>query len=125
MVSGSDPNTSIIPPSKSIDGATEVRENLERERWVAARCLHDVRAKGLTDNVAWPLYHTLDSQAHGDFRNRTGSSTTPKSLACFPDVGDCSDLKPKPAAQIARQRAASPSPLPPLGCAARRSFPAG
>ena len=36
MVSGSDPNTSIIPPSKSIDGATEVRENLERERWVAS-----------------------------------------------------------------------------------------
>jgi hypothetical protein len=31
MMSGSDPNTSIIPPTKSIDGATEVRENLERD----------------------------------------------------------------------------------------------
>jgi hypothetical protein len=31
MMSGSDPNTSIIPPTKSIDGAIEVRENLERD----------------------------------------------------------------------------------------------
>jgi hypothetical protein len=31
MMSGSDPNTSIVPPTKSIDGATEVRENLERD----------------------------------------------------------------------------------------------
>jgi Nitronate monooxygenase len=30
MMSGSDPNTSIIP-TKSIDGAIEVRENLERD----------------------------------------------------------------------------------------------
>jgi hypothetical protein len=29
-MSGSDPNTSIVPPTKSIDGAPEVRENLER-----------------------------------------------------------------------------------------------
>jgi len=35
------------------------------------------------------------------------------------------DLKPKAVSQIAQRRAASPSPLPPLGCAARRSFPAG
>jgi hypothetical protein len=31
MMSGSDPNTSIIPPTKSIDGAIEVRENLKRD----------------------------------------------------------------------------------------------
>src|SRR6266403_1974047 len=39
-MSGSDPNTSIVPPTKSTT----------------------MRAKGLTDYVAWPLYHTLGTR---------------------------------------------------------------
>ena len=60
-MSGSDPNTSIVPPTKSMDGATEVRENLERDPSLGRKhaIYNDMRAKGLTDNAAWPLYHTL------------------------------------------------------------------
>ncbi|MCK1396251.1 adenylate/guanylate cyclase domain-containing protein [Bradyrhizobium sp. 1] len=43
------------------DGTTEVRENLERDPSLGRQhALYDeMRAKGLTDYVAWPLYHTL------------------------------------------------------------------
>ncbi|WP_063692385.1 adenylate/guanylate cyclase domain-containing protein [Bradyrhizobium stylosanthis] len=43
------------------DGATEVRENLERDPSLGRKhALYDeMREKGLTDYVAWPLYHTL------------------------------------------------------------------
>ncbi|OAF15641.1 adenylate cyclase [Bradyrhizobium centrolobii] len=43
------------------DGAAEVRENLERDPSLGRKhALYDeMRAKGLTDYVAWPLYHTL------------------------------------------------------------------
>jgi adenylate cyclase len=46
------------------DGATEVRENLERDRALGRKhSLYDeMRAKGLTDYEAWPLYHTLGKQ---------------------------------------------------------------
>jgi adenylate cyclase len=42
-------------------GATEVRENLERDPRLGRKhaVYDDMRAKGLTDYVAWPLYHTL------------------------------------------------------------------
>lgn len=45
-------------------GAAEVRENLERDRALGRKhALYDeMRAKGLTDYVAWPLYHTLGKQ---------------------------------------------------------------
>jgi adenylate cyclase len=49
-------------PANEIDeGATEVRENLERDPALGRKHpLYDrMRAKGLTDYVAWPLYHTL------------------------------------------------------------------
>src|SRR6201995_597201 len=47
--------------SEIYDGATEVRENLERDpRLGRKHAVYDeMRAKGLTDYVAWPLYHTL------------------------------------------------------------------
>ncbi|MGA7808706.1 adenylate/guanylate cyclase domain-containing protein [Bradyrhizobium sp.] len=49
------------PANEIHNGATEVRENLERDP--ARRRKHalynEMRAKGLTDYVAWPLYHTL------------------------------------------------------------------
>jgi adenylate cyclase len=49
------------PANEILDGATEVRENLARDPSLGRK--HDVydemRAKGLTDYVAWPLDHTL------------------------------------------------------------------
>jgi adenylate cyclase len=49
------------PANEIHDGATEVREHLEgnssRSRKHAV--YDEMRAKGLTDYVAWPLYHTL------------------------------------------------------------------
>jgi adenylate cyclase len=49
------------PANELIDGAIEVRENLERDPALGRKhALYDeMRAKGLTDYVAWPLYHTL------------------------------------------------------------------
>jgi len=49
------------PANEIHDGATEVRENLERDPSLGRKhALYDeMRAKGLTDYVAWPLYHTL------------------------------------------------------------------
>ena len=43
------------------DGATEVRENLAGDPSLGRKhALYDeMREKGLTDYVAWPLYHTL------------------------------------------------------------------
>src|SRR4051812_35725064 len=49
------------PANEIRDGATEVRENLERDRSLGRKhaVYDEMRAKGLTDYVAWPLYHTL------------------------------------------------------------------
>ncbi|MBR0851552.1 adenylate/guanylate cyclase domain-containing protein [Bradyrhizobium diazoefficiens] len=49
------------PANEMLDGATEVRENLERDPALGRKhALYDeMRAAGLTDYVAWPLYHTL------------------------------------------------------------------
>jgi adenylate cyclase len=49
------------PANEIHEGAAEVRENLERDPSRGRRhALYDeMRAKGLTDYVAWPLYHTL------------------------------------------------------------------
>ena len=52
----------IDSPGKEIhDGATEVRENLERDPSQGRKhaVFKEMRAQGLTDYVAWPLYHTL------------------------------------------------------------------
>jgi adenylate cyclase len=52
----------IDSPAHEIrDGAREVRENLERDPSLGRQhALYDeMRAKGLTEYVAWPLYHTL------------------------------------------------------------------
>jgi adenylate cyclase len=46
------------PANEIHDGAAEVRENLERPGRQHA-IYDEMRAKGLTDYVAWPLYHTL------------------------------------------------------------------
>jgi adenylate cyclase len=49
------------PANEIHDGSTEVRENLERDPALGRRhAIYDeMRAAGLTDYVAWPLYHTL------------------------------------------------------------------
>jgi len=49
------------PANEIQDGAVEVRENLERDPSLGRQhaVYDEMRAKGLTDYVAWPLYHTL------------------------------------------------------------------
>ncbi len=49
------------PANEIHEGATEVRENLERDPLLGRKhaIFSDMRAKGLTDYVALPLYHTL------------------------------------------------------------------
>jgi adenylate cyclase len=49
------------PANEMQNGATELRENLERDPALGRKhALYDeMRAKGLTDYVAWPLHHTL------------------------------------------------------------------
>jgi adenylate cyclase len=49
------------PAHEIHDGATEVRENLECDGSLGRRhaVFDEMRAKGLTDYVAWPLHHTL------------------------------------------------------------------
>ncbi len=49
------------PANEIHDGASEVRENLERDPSQGRRhaVYDEMRTKGLTDYVAWPMYHTL------------------------------------------------------------------
>jgi adenylate cyclase len=49
------------PANELFNGANEVRENLERDASLGRKhaIYEEMRAKGLTDYVAWPLYHTL------------------------------------------------------------------
>lgn len=49
------------PGNEIHDGVAEVRENLERDRTLGRQhaVYEEMRSKGLTDYVAWPLYHTL------------------------------------------------------------------
>src|SRR4029077_5482629 len=49
------------PANEIHDGATEVRETLERDPSLGRKhpIYDEMRAKGLTDYVAWPLHHTL------------------------------------------------------------------
>jgi adenylate cyclase len=49
------------PANEIHDGATEVRENLERDPSLGRKhaVYDEMRAQGLTDYVAWPLHHTL------------------------------------------------------------------
>jgi adenylate cyclase len=52
----------INSPAHEIhDGATEVRENLDRDPSLGRKhaVYDEMRAQGLTDYVAWPIYHTL------------------------------------------------------------------
>jgi len=52
------------PASEVIEGAVELRENLEQDATLGRKhaIYGEMRAGGLTDYVAWPLYHTLGKQ---------------------------------------------------------------
>jgi adenylate cyclase len=63
------------PASEIHNGATEVRENLERDPSLGRKhaVYDEMRAMGLTDYVAWPLYHTLGKRHVVTFAtDRTG-----------------------------------------------------
>jgi adenylate cyclase len=61
------------PANELFDGATEVRERLERDGGRKHAVYDEMRTKGLTDYVAWPLYHTLGKQHMVTFAtDRTG-----------------------------------------------------
>jgi adenylate cyclase len=49
------------PANEILEGATQLRENLERDSSQARKhaVYDEMRAQGLTDYVAWPLHHTL------------------------------------------------------------------
>jgi len=49
------------PANELNDGASEVRENLERDPALSRKhaVYDEMRARGLTDYVAWPMYHTF------------------------------------------------------------------
>jgi adenylate cyclase len=49
------------PANEIHDGVAEVREHLERDPSLGRKhaVYDEMRAKGLTDYIAWPLYHTL------------------------------------------------------------------
>src|SRR5260370_33742212 len=57
------------PANEIHDGATEARENLERDPSLGRKhaVYDEMRARGLTDYVAWPLYHTLGKRHIGTF----------------------------------------------------------
>jgi adenylate cyclase len=73
------------PANEIHDGATEVRENLERDPALGRKhAIYDeMRAKGLTDYVAWPLYHTLGKRHIVTFAtNRPGGFDDAHIAAC-------------------------------------------
>ncbi|WP_407169009.1 adenylate/guanylate cyclase domain-containing protein [Bradyrhizobium sp. ORS 111] len=49
------------PVAEIQDGASEIRENLERDPALGRKhgVYDELRSKGLTDYVAWPMHHTL------------------------------------------------------------------
>jgi len=62
------------PANEIHDGAAEVRENLERDASLGRKhaVYDEMRAKGLTDYVAWPLYHTLGKRHFVTFATDRG-----------------------------------------------------
>ena len=60
-----------------------MRENLERKGGRKHAVYDEMRAKGLTDYVAWPLYHTLGKQHMVTFAtDRPGGFDADESPAC-------------------------------------------
>lgn len=76
------------PANELQDGATEVRENLERDPALGRKhALYDeMRAMGLTDYVAWPLYHTLGKRHLITFATDRGGGFDDAHLAALKKV---------------------------------------
>src|SRR5262245_52023343 len=73
------------PASEIYDGATEVHENLERDPSLGRKhAIYDeMRAKGLTDYVAWPLYHTLGKRHMVTFATDRPGGFDDAHIACL------------------------------------------
>jgi len=57
------------PANELNDGASEVRENLERDPSLGRKhaVYDEIRASGLTDYLAWPMYHTFGKRHMATF----------------------------------------------------------
>jgi adenylate cyclase len=66
-------------------GATEVRENLERDPSLGRKhaIYVEMRATGLTDYVAWPLYHTLGKRHIVGFATDRPGGFSDADIACL------------------------------------------
>jgi adenylate cyclase len=73
------------PANEMDDGATEVRENLEGDPALGRKhALYDeLRAQGLTDYVARPLYHTLGKQHLVTFATDRAGGFDDAHIACL------------------------------------------
>src|ERR1700735_964238 len=73
------------PANEIHDGAAEVRENLEGDRSLGRKhaVYDEMRAKGLTDYVAWPLYHTLGKRHMVTFATDRRGGFDDAHIACL------------------------------------------
>src|SRR5215475_5129098 len=73
------------PANEIHDDVKEVRENLERDPSLGRKhALYDeLRAKGLTDYVAWPLYHTLGKRHMVTFATDRRGGFDDAHIACL------------------------------------------
>ena len=73
------------PANEIHDGVTEVRENLERDPSLGRKhaLYGEMRAKGLTDYVAWPLYHTLGKRHIVSFATDRPGGFDDAQIACL------------------------------------------
>ena len=76
------------PASEIHEGATELREILERDPSLGRKhALYDeMRASGLTDYVAWPLYHTLGKRHIVTFATDRPGGFDPAHIAALKKV---------------------------------------
>jgi adenylate cyclase len=73
------------PANEIHDGAIEVRENFERDASLGRQhaVYDEMRAKGLTDYVAWPMYHTLGKRHLVTFATDRPGGFDDAHLACL------------------------------------------
>ncbi|WP_407175858.1 adenylate/guanylate cyclase domain-containing protein [Bradyrhizobium sp. STM 3562] len=73
------------PANEIYEDASEVRENLERDPSTGRKhaVYDEMRAKGLTDYVAWPLYHTLGKRHMVTFATDQPGGFEETHIACL------------------------------------------
>jgi len=76
------------PVNEIINGATEVRQNLEVTDAEATRykLFEELRAEGLTDYVAWPILHTLGKRHFATFSTDRPGGFEDHHIACLRDL---------------------------------------